>query len=474
MTHTTPNGREVLSMAVMHYFGAFLILVLVFMVGLYSGRKVKSASDFSSGGHKAGAGIVAGTIIGTLVGGASTIGTAQLAFNYGMSAWWFTLGGGIGCVVLTLFYIKPLYASNISTLPQIFAREYGHRTSTAATLLTSMGSFLSIVSQVLSGVALITTVSKLPSMPATMIIVLLMLCYVVFGGVWGAGYVGIVKTVLLCVAVGGCGIYAVILQGGLHSFAARLPQTQYFNLFARGVIIDAGAGLSLVLGMLTTQAYIQAVVSAKTLKLSKLGTMMSAFLIPLIGIGGILVGMYMKLNYPDIAPETALPLFIMEKVPSLPGGMILATLLVALVGTGAGVSLGLSSMLSNDIYKVYINRNPSDERSLVVSRIIIVMVLAAAVLLSSGNIGSLILGWSFLSMGLRGAVAFGPLCTALFLPGRIPSRYAFASMIVGPALVLIGKFVLPASIDPLFLGVAGNISVLAVGFIAGKKQPRTA
>ena len=39
-----------------------------------------------------------GAIIGTLVGGSSTIATAQLAYTFGMSAWWFTLGAGIACL----------------------------------------------------------------------------------------------------------------------------------------------------------------------------------------------------------------------------------------------------------------------------------------------------------------------------------------------------------------------------------------
>lgn len=450
------------------YIGAALVLILITVVGICSGKNVKSAGDFATGGKKAGARIVAGSIIGTLVGGASTIGTAQLSFTYGLSAWWFTLGGGIGCLILACFFTRPLYESGIQTLPQIFSREYGQRSSTAATLLTSLGSFLSIVSQILSGIALVTSVSRISAFAATVITIALMLVYVVFGGVWGAGFVGIAKTILLYGSIGLCGVIAWHLQGGLSAFRAALPAQQYFNLFARGAAVDLGAGLSLILGVLTTQAYIQAVISARTLKLSRTGVLISAALIPLVGIAGIFVGMYMKLNYPDISPASALPLFIIEKIPALFAGMILATLLVALVGTGAGIALGLSSMICNDIYKVYINKNPDDKKMLTATRLVIVAILVAAALFTMGNMGSLILGWSFMSMGLRGAVAFGPLCTALFLPGRIPSRYAFTAMIVGPILVLVGKLWLPPIMDPLFLGVGGSLLVLVVGFMAGR------
>lgn len=191
-------------MTFMYYTGAVVVLALITAVGLYSGRQVKSAEDFAIGGRKAGTGIVAGSIIGTLVGGASTIGTAQLAFTNGFSAWWFTLG--------------------------------------------------------------------------------------------------------------------------------------------------------------------------------------------------------------------------------------------------------LSSMICNDIYKVYLNKTASDSNMLKVSRLVIVIVLAAAALFTRGNLGSMILGWSFMSMGLRGAAAFGVLCTALFLPGKIDKNYAICSMMIGPFFVFMGKFILPAAVDSLFLG----------------------
>jgi len=44
----------------------------VTMVGFYAGWQIKSSADF--------------TVAGTLIGGSSTIGTAQLAFAYGFSA----------------------------------------------------------------------------------------------------------------------------------------------------------------------------------------------------------------------------------------------------------------------------------------------------------------------------------------------------------------------------------------------------
>lgn len=455
-------------MSLLHYTGAFVVLLAITALGAYSGSKVKSAGDFASANRKAGPGIVAGSIIGTLVGGAATIGTAQLAFVYGFSAWWFTLGGGIACVILTLVYAKPIYESEVSTMPQILSKEYGRNVATTAMVLTSLGSFLSVVSQVLSSIALITSVSALAPWIAAVLTVILMLAYVLFGGVWGAGMVGMAKTALLCLGVGLCGLLACTLNGGLWPGVSALPPERYVSLFARGFAVDMGAGLSLILGVITTQAYLQAICAARSLQTARRALCWSALLIPLLGIPGILVGLFMRIHAPDIPPAGALPLFILEYLPPLAAGMVLATLLIAVVGTAAGVSLGLSAMFCQDIYRIYRNPGANDRQLLLVARASLAAILIAAALVGGGNLGSLILGWSFMSMGLRGSVAFGVLTAAIFLPGRIPRRYAMWSMLVGPVCILIGKPLIGNSLDPLFIGVGGSLIVLAAGLFHTK------
>ena len=77
-----------------HYVSLIVVLALSFVPGWYLGRKVKSADDYSLGGRAAGIPLVTGAILGTIIGGAATLGTAQLAFSFGLCAWWFTLGSG--------------------------------------------------------------------------------------------------------------------------------------------------------------------------------------------------------------------------------------------------------------------------------------------------------------------------------------------------------------------------------------------
>ena len=450
-------------MTLLHYLGAALVLLLITVLGWYSGTRVKTAGDFVAGGRSAGAGIVAGSIVGTLVGGSATIGTAQLAFTWGLSAWWFTFGGGIACIILGFVYAKPLRESGVDTMPQLLHREYGQKVATTAALLTSMGNFLSVVAQVLASVALVTSIASMSEPVVIVLTCLLMIAYVVFGGIWGAGIVGTAKTVLLALSVGACGLAALYWQGGWFALVDALPN-HYASLIARGAAKDLGVALSMLMGVLTTQAYFQAIISARSLRLAKTGALISAAIIPGIGACGILIGLYMRVHFPDIPSAGALPLFVLEYVPPLFGGMILATLFIACVGTAAGVSLGLGSILCNDIYCVYCDQHPSDKKRLLVSRLILAGILVAASMVSFMNVGSLILNWSILSMALRGVVACGILVFALFLPGRISPACAMTSMLSGLACVIFGKPLVGEFMDPLFLGFAVGVAILFAGY----------
>lgn len=449
-------------------FGALCVFVLITVVGVYAGRKIRSAVDFSVGRGMSSS-VVAGSLVGTLVGGASTVGTAQLAFTNGLSAWWYTLGGGLGLVVMALFFASPLRKSGSATVPQILTKEYGKAVATTAAVLMSLGTFISIMSQMISGAALVTSVVPISTAAAAALTALLMLVYVLFGGAWGAGLVGRVKTCLLYGLTVFCAGVVLYLSGG--KTLLQLPQEQYFDLFSRGLVVDGGAGLSLIFGVLTTQAYFLPIVSAKDLKASKTGAIIGGALTVVIGIAGVLVGLFMRVYMPDTPSVSVLPVFILTYLPDFAAGIMLAVILVTLVGTGAGLSLGISTMLTMDIYMALLRPKASGKEQLRFSRGVLAAILLLAAVLATGEAGSVILQWSFLSMGLRGAVAFVPVCFALFWPGRLPPAYAAAAAVLAPAASMLSFFLIDG-VDPLFPGMAVSLLVCVIGRMA-KRKPCT-
>ncbi|MCC8161914.1 MAG: sodium:solute symporter family protein [Lachnospiraceae bacterium] len=455
-----------------------LVVTLVVIVGLsiWSGTKAKQGERSNS------MPVVAGVIIGTLVGGSSTVGTAQLAYTYGMSAWWFTLGGGISCLILALVYAIPLRRSGCTTLVGMIRKEFGSQVGIAASVLSAVGTFINIISQLISATAVVAVIApNLGIVPAVLFSALFMVLYVVFGGTKGAGMVGIVKTVLLYVAMMGCGVIVLQLVGGVNPFVEMVhgidnPEgIHFFSLFARGVGTDEGACLSLILGVLTTQTYAQGVLSGRSDRDGRGGALISAFLIPPIGIGGILVGLYMRANavlYPGVTEKTALTTFVTAHVPPLLAGVILGTLFIAVVGTGAGLALGISTIINNDIVKNVTHKFDDPKKAARLSKLWIVLVLIGACCLSTGSLGDTILQFAFMSMGLRGAVVFVPLLCALWLPGRVDPRFCLCSVIVSPILVLIFGIIEVFPFDSLFVGVLFSLLVCAAGAVHGTTKSR--
>lgn len=459
-------------MSFLQILGMLVSVAGIVIVSVYSGTKK------STGENTNGAGITAGIIMGTLVGGSSTIGTAQLAYNFGMSAWWFTLGGGLACLVQTILFCHPLRESHQPTLIGIIRKEYGNTAGMSASVLNAIGTFINIISQLLAASAVVQVVWPLLGTPAAVVIsAVFMVLYVVFGGTKGAGMVGILKLVLLYASMIICGLTAVRLFGGLPNIFESMRQYQeetgvnYFSLFARGAGKDIGAFLSLILGVLTTQTYAQAYITAKSDKAARLGGLISTLMIPPIGILGIIVGLYMRsITDPSVfAAKTALTEFVLQNMPGLTGGIALGTLFIASVGTGAGLSLGISSILVNDIIKKINPRLKEAYQDGVLSKVLIVVVLGGATLLSLGKLGDTILNFAFMSMGLRGSVVFLPLCFAIWAKGRIPGKYAVASIIISPVLVLIFGTILSGFLpfDSLFAGIIASAIIMGIGLFSG-------
>lgn len=477
-----------MSISIYHILGIILSIALIEFVGIFSSKKVKTADDFNRAGGKAGTWVVCGTIMGTLIGGQSTVGTAQLAFTYGISAWWFTLGAALGCVFLSICYVIPLRRSDSSTLLEVVSKEYGKKAEVLGSVLCSLGMFVSIVAQILSASALLMTLFPMKFYLAAAISCLIMMIYVVFGGLWSAGIGGVVKLILLCISTLAGGIIVLSLTDGYHGLMtaieeiyASLVEThgrlsldgRYNNLFARGAAKDIGSCLSVILGVLATQSYAQGIWAAKTDSVARRGAMISAILTIPIGAACVLIGLYMRGHYVTMEemnvltaagqtlPEDisvmattaqAFPLFITHCMPEFLGGIVLGTLLITIIIGGSGLTLGASTILVRD---VFMKINPSikeSSKNLKVSRLTIICILLMSVFVAATFSGSFINDLGFLSMGLRATAVFIPLTLALFFPKRIDSQWILASIIAGTAALIVAQFIkLP--IDGIFVGL---------------------
>lgn len=447
----------------LHLYSLSLTLFLVALIGIAAARKVKNAADFIIGGHTAGISMVVGTIIGTIIGGAATIGTAQLAFSTGIAALWFTLGTGLALIIMAFFYAKPLRKSGLQTIPEYLVACYGGKVGPVSSISASIGIFFSIVANILSATPLVGAVFDLNSLQAAGLVFILVTTYVFFGGVWGTGIAGIVKSILIYVTLLTVGYTAYVGMHGFDGFITAFPQQPWFNIFGRGFWVDFGGALSLMVGTLSTQTYIQALYSARNAEIAQRGAIIAALITIPTGIPAVMAGLYMRANHPDIAPINALPDFIILYLPPWLGGVAIGALLLAAVGSAAGLALGVGTMVSRDLIAGFLKHN-SERLMLHATRLMVFLITLAAALFTFGNLRSLVLEWNYLSMGLRGAGTFLPFTAAIFLPGNISRKWALWSMVTGTVTAVGWKLFFPQGADPLYAGLIVSAALLIAGY----------
>lgn len=446
-----------------------LLLGLLFSLLLFAGATM-FAGKRPHKSEKLSTGLVTGLILGTFIGGSCTVGTAQLAFRLGLSAWWFSLGGAVGCLFLALTMAGPLRRDGSQTIVGLLRNRYGQSAGLSATLLNSLGTYINILVQIISATSVLAVIVPGTSRTAeTLFAMLMMIGYVFFGGSRGAGLVGLLKLVLIFSAMMICGFIVLGQCGGpmniidmVHGIDSS-DTIPFLNLFGRGIGTDLGACFSLVAGLASTQIYAQAVIQAESDAAAKKGLVISSLLLPLLGTGGILVGLWMRAHYPQIVDKTALTQFIQMQFPDVFAGTILGTLFICVVGTGAGLTLGVATVIRQDIITGVLKKKLRGPQVTTVTRILIAGILLSAASLCLAMENETILIYAFLSMALRGGGVIAPLCLALWLKRDVRPSFATASVLVGSLAVIVFNFVKVLPFDPLFAGIALSALLLMLG-----------
>ncbi len=443
--------------------GVGLVILAFVILGTFTARGVRSASDYALAGRKAGSLEVSGILLGALVGGASTVGTVEMAYRFGLSAWWFTLGGGIGCLILGVWFARPLRRTELSTIPELLESQYGPKTGLVALAASTIGTFISVVAQFLAGLAMLQGIWPLSDTAAAAGVALAILGFILLGGVKSYGALGKAKIAFLYLVLAICAGVAAAGGATLPSLWEGLPSNPWFNLFGRGLGPDLNAGLSLVVGVMTTQIYIQAIFSASSERTARKGTLLSAALMPPLGLLGIWVGLGMRVQQPGLVASQVLPVFISQNFPPLIAGCLWSGIAITIIGTAAGLCFGIATNLARDLSPFFARKKRTDGELLWLSRTTLLVLVFSAAAMALLAPGSLILSWSYLSMGLRGAGTFLPFSIAILAPGRLNPGWAFTSSLAGLAITLAWPLTgLPG--NPLFAGLSISALCCALGW----------
>ena len=445
-----------------HFFSLIITLLVTMLPGILAARQVKSAEDYNVGGRSAGTGMVAGTIIGTIVGGAATVGTAQLGFKLGLTAWWFTLGSGIALMLMAIFYSVPLRRSGLTTIAEFLVTNYGKPAGWLATLSACAGIFFSIVASTLTALHLVAGIFNVSLTLAAGVIILVTAALVFFGGLSSSGMAGIFKIMLIFASIFVGGFLAYSDMGGYAGIRAVFPEQPWFSLFGRGLSDGLFSLGAMIVGVISTQTYVQAIFSAKNGRAAAAGCLSAALVVIPVGLPSVMIGMFMHAQHPEINSIDALPLYLATYLPEWLGGIGLAAVLLSALGSIAGLALGVGTMISRDVVtKVWTGLTAQGQ--LWASRLSVLAVSVAAMVFVFLHLDSSVLEWNYLSMALRGSGIFLPLTFCIFFPGKVRASMGVAAMGAGIFAALFWRHISSIEVNSLLPALCYNLFFLLIG-----------
>ena len=169
----------------------------------------------------------------------------------------------------------------------------------------------------------------------------------------------------------------------------------------------------------------------------------------LSAIGAVLTGLfgaaYMLENQMPIDDKETIFLVLSELIfHPLIAGFLLAAILAAIMSTISSQLLVCSSSLTEDFYKIYLNRSASQKELVLVGRISVILVALFAIYLAYDRNSSIL---DLVSNAWAGfGAAFGPLVLLSLYWKRMNLQGAISGMVVGAATVLFWIYA-PITID---------------------------
>lgn len=332
-------------------------------------KKTKGADAF----HDAGLGVFACVVAGSgeWLGGTATVGVSEYGYLSGLSGSWYTISNGIGVLVLALFFAARYRSMHQITVPGLIESFIGGKAPrvVASVILT----FVMVVvgaSQIIGAGSLGVAVLGIPFVTSCIVLGIAFIVYTLAGGMRAVAATNAMHVFVMYAGV----ILALFLVradlgGSFEPLFTALPAFPYWSWFGIGVPKVTGWIIASVLGALTAQAGIQPILAAKDIKTAKIASFWIAFVIAPFGIFTALLGMAAKIKYPTIAAKLAMPTLLMHMDP-IAGGLVLASILAAILSTISPIILAAGTLISKDVYQRVLRPQATDQQVFRMSRIL--------------------------------------------------------------------------------------------------------
>ena len=295
--------------------------------------------------------LIFATFLAGNIGAGSTVGAAGLGYRDGVSAVWWNVSAGIGCLVLAFSVAPRIWRQSVRygdlTVGDFLERHYGRDLRLAVAILIWIGTLRSSRRSCLAcrRSSRSSPAVALHGLPARAVLVSV---YFVAGGLLSSAYVNLVQ---LAVKLAGFALVtpmALALAGGwdavaadpsrLDLFAGGSPQSGWRLLFFLGPAFVVSPGL------------IQKAFGARDERAVTTGIALNGVALMAFAALPTLIGMSARALHPDINRDLAFATMASELTPAF-GALALAAVFSAEASAADAVLFMLATSGSRDLYR---------------------------------------------------------------------------------------------------------------------------
>lgn len=428
-----------------------LYFILMIAIGVYAYFKQKNdVEGYMLGGRNLSPSVAALSAGASDMSGWLLLGLPGYMYASGIVSIWIAGGLTLGAFVNYLLVAPRLrvfteIADNAITLPDYFSNRFNDTSH----LLRIMSAVVIIVFFTVYTAASLVGGGKLFESSLGMSYELglwitagVVVAYTLFGGFLAVSLTDFVQGVIMLIAMLLVPIVAFTDIGGLSEgvSTAQTLNPELFNIMNGVTVMGAISLAAWGLGyfgqphIIVRFMAIRSVKDVPTARNIGMGWMILSLIGALmVGLSGVVYTHKNGITLDD--PETIFLVFSQLLFHPLVSGFLLAAILAAIMSTISSQLLVASSSLTRDIYKLFLDKEASEARQVLVGRISVIAVALVAIVIAGDKDSSVLKMVSHAWAGF--GAAFGPLVLFSLMWKRMNRNGALAGMIVGALTVIV-------------------------------------
>lgn len=456
-----------------------LYFIVIVAIGFIAARFAKTKEDYLVAGRRLSFPLFFGCMAALTLGGGSTIGSAQLGYEFGFGGIWLNLSIGLGLIAAGFLVTSKLSKLRALSVNEVVESSYGPVARVFSSALTLIYTLTLSVVQVISIGTIINGVTGIDATLSMLVGGGIVILYTFVGGMWSVTMTDIVQFVVKTVGILILApIFCISAAGGWDALVSKVPET-YLSVGSMGFDKSFAYLVLYVPGLIIGQDIWQRIFTAKNEKVSKAGTVCAGVYSIFYALATVVIGMSVFVLLPHLDnPQNAFVVGVSTFLPVGVRGLILAAAMAATMSVSSGTILASSTILYNDLYVRFVRkrrvRGTAEKaarlKEVTVTRLF-ALLIGVVVMVCSLWINDVLVGIDICYGYLSGCV-FVPLVASFVLKRFSPKAGLYAlgvsTVVVTACFIVVGT----ASSVPIVAGMTSGLAAyVAANLLSKQKVP---